>query len=524
MPFQFRAPHKQVKGPLIVANGGTGGSSPATVRANLGLRTILTADTTYYVRTGGSDTTGDGSTNTDDKAFATPQGAYDWLEANVDGGGYLIKIAMAAGTYTASSHRRNTVETGSETNVVMINANIPGAAAVIFEGDQTTPTNVIWNAAGQMCIWIAGGDGIFRFEGIAFRDLSVGASSRGMFCQASGANISFDDVDWGTFGTSHMHIYGPNILKLFGDYTISGGANRHIWLEGGCAAADLETHTVTLTGTPAFGTEATSGAFIMVEKNSSLFDLDVTYTGSATGRRFWISDFATIDTADTNEIDLNGYYPGDVNGVVIHRATGSRRTSTAVDGNTASANLQYQAMARDATAGALYSRYSNDAYGPHISLLKGRGTSIGDTTAPSSGDELGILQFLQADTSGNSPAAGVRALCASTAAFNDAPGHLELGTTADGAGSITWRWRVDLTGHLQPLVNATYDIGTSAPLGIRGLYFGGVAFASVPTAAAGAVTYITDSNTATWGATVAGGGANKVLAWYNGTNWTVIGA
>jgi hypothetical protein len=31
----------------------------------------------------------------------------------------------------------------------------------------------------------------------------------------------------------------------------------------------------------------------------------------------------------------------------------------------------------------------------------------------------------------------------------------------------------------------------------------------------------TDSNTATWGATIAGGGANFVLGFYNGTNWTV---
>ncbi len=51
----------------------------------------------------------------------------------------------------------------------------------------------------------------------------------------------------------------------------------------------------------------------------------------------------------------------------------------------------------------------------------------------------------------------------------------------------------------------------------------GVAFASLPTGVAGMVAYVTDSNTNTWGATIAGGGANKVLAFYNGTNWTVAG-
>ncbi len=39
----------------------------------------------------------------------------------------------------------------------------------------------------------------------------------------------------------------------------------------------------------------------------------------------------------------------------------------------------------------------------------------------------------------------------------------------------------------------------------------------------GAITSITDSNTNTWAATIAGGGANFVMALCNGTNWTVMG-
>lgn len=50
------------------------------------------------------------------------------------------------------------------------------------------------------------------------------------------------------------------------------------------------------------------------------------------------------------------------------------------------------------------------------------------------------------------------------------------------------------------------------------------AFASLPTGAEGSLACVTDSNTATWGATIAGGGANNVLAFFNGTNWTVAGA
>jgi hypothetical protein len=49
-------------------------------------------------------------------------------------------------------------------------------------------------------------------------------------------------------------------------------------------------------------------------------------------------------------------------------------------------------------------------------------------------------------------------------------------------------------------------------------------FANLPAAAAGnegAIYPISDSSTATWGATITGGGANHVLAYSNGSNWTV---
>lgn len=48
------------------------------------------------------------------------------------------------------------------------------------------------------------------------------------------------------------------------------------------------------------------------------------------------------------------------------------------------------------------------------------------------------------------------------------------------------------------------------------------AFADLPTAGF-KISVVIDSNTNTWGATIAGGGSNKVLAWRNGTVWTVIG-
>jgi hypothetical protein len=51
-----------------------------------------------------------------------------------------------------------------------------------------------------------------------------------------------------------------------------------------------------------------------------------------------------------------------------------------------------------------------------------------------------------------------------------------------------------------------------------------VTFANLPASPTrGMLAVITNSTVNTWGSTVAGGGANVVLCWYNGTNWTVIG-
>lgn len=57
-----------------------------------------------------------------------------------------------------------------------------------------------------------------------------------------------------------------------------------------------------------------------------------------------------------------------------------------------------------------------------------------------------------------------------------------------------------------------------------GLLDGGVPVASLPAAGIpGRLAVVTDANATTWGSTVSGGGANTVLAWDNGSNWTIIG-
>lgn len=74
--------------------------------------------------------------------------------------------------------------------------------------------------------------------------------------------------------------------------------------------------------------------------------------------------------------------------------------------------------------------------------------------------------------------------------------------------------------------------GTFRDIKLRALQSSGVTFANLPTASSGYEAYITDGLAAncgdttctTWGTTVtSGGGALKLLIWYNGVNWTLVG-
>jgi hypothetical protein len=46
-------------------------------------------------------------------------------------------------------------------------------------------------------------------------------------------------------------------------------------------------------------------------------------------------------------------------------------------------------------------------------------------------------------------------------------------------------------------------------------------FSALPAGVEGMLAVVSDSSVNTWGTAIAGGGANRVLAYYNGTAWTV---
>ncbi len=101
-------------------------------------------------------------------------------------------------------------------------------------------------------------------------------------------------------------------------------------------------------------------------------------------------------------------------------------------------------------------------------------------------------------------------------------GNLTLGSGAGGTGSTA----NGATGTVTLKAGATTALTLSTTTATFGVVarLTPVAFASLPTGVTGMLACINNSTTATWGATIAGGGANTVIGFFNGTNWTVMGA
>lgn len=157
------------------------------------------------------------------------------------------------------------------------------------------------------------------------------------------------------------------------------------------------------------------------------------------------------------------------------------------------------------------------AEGGAVNIQTGSGVNGGASGAIilTSGSVIAATGLFSVDTGGTAQIAAT--------ASNDT---INIGDPAGGGNLFGLRV---VGGATQSLVlgdtggaNLSLDVTTSTATLSATLALTPVAFASLPASPVeGMIAWVTDSNTATFRATIAGGGANKVLAIYDGTNWTV---
>lgn len=244
---------------------------PHTVFA--GGRETLTANRTYYVRADGSNSN-NGLTNTSSGAFLTLQKAYDLICSMLDLGGYTVTVQIADGTYTGG---------------LLISQPWTGGGAVTFQGNVSTPANVLLNVTNTDAIKVTAPlPGILIIKGFKITTVTTGY---GIYLKAPGS-LQYGNINFGACATGHIIADGPGAnLAAISNYTISGGASFHI-ITNGPARAQVNSLTLTIIGTPAF-----ASAFVFATRLSIIEISGNTYSGSATGARY---------SVDTNSVIYSG--------------------------------------------------------------------------------------------------------------------------------------------------------------------------------------------------------------------------
>lgn len=235
-------------------------------------REVLTANRTYYVRTDGSDSN-NGLADTSGGAFLTIAKAAT-VAATLDGATFNVTISAGSGTFSE--------------NVVL--PAMLGSGTYTLTGAGTGSTTIQAVRLATRSEWtitsfkVSGGTNL----------LELGAYSK---CNQSGA------IEFGT-GTEHVYGRANSYWLCTANYTVSGAAARH-WRfdEGGTVFAFGR--TVTITGTPAF-----SGNFAYILYGTSAIVGSMTFSGSATGSRFYVGNNSIIATGGGGASYLPGNSAG----------------------------------------------------------------------------------------------------------------------------------------------------------------------------------------------------------------------
>jgi hypothetical protein len=251
-----------------------------------GFRTPLTATKNLYVATTGSDA----ASNRCD-VIATPcktlQYAVNQYLSNYDGRSHVTNISVANGTYAGFVCSGVPVGTA-------FGGTTPAYLSVIGTNGSANVTISETGAPGAAAAAVSANNGCFvSLQGVKVQS----TNNNGLFAGSGGTVQTNTDYVAGTAGSGagKFHAdFGGGIIKIAASYTSIGNAGAEA--QGSLAGAIIYPEsaiTVTLSGTPAY-----SLGFVSALANSTIYINSnfVTFSGSATGKRFDLSGGAVIET------------------------------------------------------------------------------------------------------------------------------------------------------------------------------------------------------------------------------------
>ena len=261
-------------GSLLAANNLSDLGNTATAQQNLGVREVLTADRTYYVRTDGSDSN-DGLTDSSGGAFLTI-GKAEEEAAKIDANGFDVTIKLGTGTWASHTFSAAPI----------------GVGAFTLLGDTTTPSNVVTGS-----ITVSG-------TKLLVGGVQTSGGSHGIRVRAGGEARISGNMEFGSASRAHIWVQDNCSFYADADYSIVGDAARHV--EGVFMAyVNTFNRTVTLVGSRNFST-----AFVQLYRFAVAGMHTMTFTGTATGKRYISDDNSMLYTAGAGAT----YLPGDVAG------------------------------------------------------------------------------------------------------------------------------------------------------------------------------------------------------------------
>ena len=173
----------------------------------------------------------------------------------------------------------------------------------------------------------------------------------------------------------------------------------------------------------------------------------------------------TADTDDQIDFELSGADDFRMTANTLTALDGSSvvvgGTGQAIGSETSTAQVVGTAAADSSLS---LGRWSADASGPLIKLLKSRNATIGSSTIVQNSDTLGTLGFYADDgTDFVTPGATIHAVVQGTPGANDLPTSLVFSVTADGASTVSEAMRIRTAGEVtMPLQSAFFAYASAA--------------------------------------------------------------